>query len=136
MINMPDEIEKMNAKFENNENQYILIVAGRLGSSDPWLGIPASWSQISNAKVIIETGLPSFQVEPSQGTHFFQNLTLLGTRYMTINPSFNDGKLEYNKIKELNVESKGTYFTHYKTEVPLEVKINGLKSKGIISLKN
>jgi len=136
MINMPDEIEKMNSKFENNEKQYILIVAGRLGSSDPWLGIPASWSQISNAKVIIETGLPSFQVEPSQGTHFFQNLTLLGTRYMTINPSFNDGKLEYNKIKELTVISKGTYFTHYKTEVPLEVKINGLKSKGIISLKN
>ncbi len=136
MINMPDEIEKMNSKFENNETQYILIVAGRLGSSDPWLGIPASWSQISNAKVIIETGLPSFQVEPSQGTHFFQNLTLLGTRYMTINPSFNDGKLEYNKIKELTVISKGTYFTHYKTEVPLEVKINGLKSKGIISLKN
>jgi len=136
MINMPDEIEKLNSKFENNEKQYILIVAGRLGSSDPWLGIPASWSQISNAKVIIETGLPSFQVEPSQGTHFFQNLTLLGTRYMTINPSFNDGKLEYNKIKELNVISKGTYFTHYKTDVPLEVKINGLKSTGIISLKN
>ncbi len=136
MINMPEEIEKFNAKFENSNNQYILIVAGRLGSSDPWLGIPASWSQISNAKVIVETGLKSFQVEPSQGTHFFQNLTLLGTRYMTINPAFNDGILNSDMINKLDIVEKGKYFTHYQSKNPFIVKINGLKSKGIIKLSN
>lgn len=134
MINMPKEIEEFNAEFENTNHQYILIVAGRLGSSDPWLGIPVSWSQISNAKVIIETGLPTFQVEPSQGTHFFQNLTLLGTQYMTINPTFNDGKLDKKKIENLDVVSKKKYFTHYKSKKPFIIKINGLKSKGIIDL--
>ncbi|MGD1822967.1 MAG: PEP/pyruvate-binding domain-containing protein [Pleomorphochaeta sp.] len=136
MVNMPNEIELFNSKFENSEKQYILIVAGRLGSSDPWLGIPASWSQISNAKVIIETGLPSFQVEPSQGTHFFQNLTLLGTRYMTINPSFSDGKLDTEMIKNLETIEEGKYFTHYKSKNPFIVKINGLKSKGIIKISD
>jgi len=136
MVNMPAELEELNSKFENGESQYILVVAGRLGSSDPWLGVPANWSQISNAKVIIETGLPSFQVEPSQGTHFFQNLTLLGTRYMTINPSFNDGKLDTDQIYELPVVSSGKYFTHYKSKKPFIIKINGLHSKGIIKIKD
>ncbi len=136
MVNMPKEIEEFNAKFDGVDKQYILIVAGRLGSSDPWLGIPVSWSQISNAKVIVETGLPTFQVEPSQGTHFFQNLTLLGTQYMTINPSFNDGKLDTTKIKELDIVEKKTYFTHFKSKKPFTVKINGLKSKGIIEILN
>ncbi len=134
MINMPNEIEAFNSEFENKENQYVLVVAGRLGSTDPWLGIPANWAQISNAKVIIETGLPTFQVEPSQGTHFFQNLTLLGTRYMTINPSFNDGVLKTESIEKLKRVKKGKYFTHYKTKEPFIIKINGLKSKGIIKL--
>lgn len=136
MVNMPNELEEINAIFEEKEKQYILIVAGRLGSSDPWLGIPASWSQISNAKVIVETGLPTFQVEPSQGTHFFQNLTLLGTRYMTINPSFNDGTLNENIIKQLDVVKKGKFFTHYESKNPFIIKINGLKSIGIIKIKD
>ncbi len=134
MIKMPSEIEKLNAKFEDTDKQYILIVAGRLGSSDPWLGIPINWSQISNAKIIVETGLESFFVEPSQGTHFFQNLTLLGTQYMAVNPSFKDGKLDHKTIEKLPVVSKMEYFTHYKSKKPFIVKINGLKSKGVIYL--
>jgi hypothetical protein len=135
MLNMPHEIEKFNAKFDIDEKSYMLVVAGRLGSSDPWLGIPASWSQISNASLIVETGLPGFQVEPSQGTHFFQNLTLLGTRYMTVNPYYNDGILNSEKIdKNLTKVSESANFIHYQSEKNLDIRINAISKEGIVKL--
>jgi hypothetical protein len=135
MVNMPREIEKFNAQFDNDEESYMLVVAGRLGSSDPWLGIPVVWSQISNASLIVETGLPGFQVEPSQGTHFFQNLTLLGTRYMTINPHYNDGMLDSNKIsKNLVKVSESDNFIHYHSKKDLDIRINAISKEGIVKL--
>lgn len=70
---------------------YILVGPGRWGSSDPFLGIPVKWQQITEARVIVECGLERFRVEPSQGTHFFQNVTSLGVGYLTINPFMGDG---------------------------------------------
>lgn len=134
MVKMPHELEKYNAYFDQRDTDYLLIVAGRLGSSDVWLGIPATWSQIFRAKVIVETGLESFQVEPSQGTHFFQNLTLLGTSYMTVNPFYNEGILDYEKIKGLNKISESKFFAHYQCNNSLDIRINGSKGKGIIKL--
>jgi hypothetical protein len=137
MAKMPQEIEKYNAYFNKEDIPYMLVVAGRLGSSDPWLGIPASWTQISKASLIVETGLKGFQVEPSQGTHFFQNLTLLGTRYMSINPHYKDGLLNEKKIAEsLKVISESDNFIHYHSENPLDIRINALSKKGIVKLPN
>ena len=135
MAKMPQEIEKYNAYFNEADIPYMLVVAGRLGSSDPWLGIPASWTQISKASLIVETGLEGFQVEPSQGTHFFQNLTLLGTRYMSINPHYKDGILNENLIsKSLKKISESDNFIHYHSEATLDIRINALSKEGIVKL--
>ena len=76
----------MNRQFTGEEKNYVLVGPGRWGSSDSWLGIPVKWPHISNARVIVECGLDNYRVDPSQGTHFFQNLTSFGVGYFTINP--------------------------------------------------
>lgn len=130
---MAAELDKLNAPMVLNQVDYALIVAGRLGSCDPWLGIPVSWSQISRAQVIVETGLPNFQVEPSQGTHFFQNLTSLGNIYMTVNPSYNDGLCDFSALDQLPLVQEKEFFRHVHTELPLEIRVNGFKSEGVIA---
>ena len=85
------EIEKMNRSFTDQEKGYVLVGPGRWGSSDSWLGIPVKWPHISNARVIVECGLENYRVDPSQGTHFFQNLTSFGVGYFTVNPFKGDG---------------------------------------------
>ena len=77
--------------MQDEKRSYILVGPGRWGSSDPFLGVPVKWNHISEAKVIVECGIEKFEVEPSQGTHFFQNVTSLGVGYLTINPFRGDG---------------------------------------------
>ena len=127
------ELDRINAKFIKLQKEYILIVAGRLGSSDPWLGIPVVWSQISQAAVIVETSLPGFQVEPSQGTHFFQNITSLGTIYLTVNPHYHDGTLDFEKLDTYPVIEKSRHFTHVRATLPFTVKADGRNKAGIIA---
>ncbi len=86
------EIDLINAAFLEQEKNYVLVGPGRWGSSDPWLGIPVKWSQISNAQVLVELTLNNYKIEPSQGTHFFQNLTSFGVGYFSINPYVSGGK--------------------------------------------
>ena len=84
-----------------SENRnYILVGPGRWGSSDEWLGIPVKWPQISNARLIVETSFSNYRIDPSQGTHFFQNLTSFGVSYFTINPHINDGSFDDGFLKE------------------------------------
>jgi len=128
------ELDGINAKFVEADEDYILVVAGRLGSSDPWLGIPVVWSQISHAAVIVETSLPGFQVEPSQGTHFFQNITSLGTIYLTVNPSYNDGKLAFDRLTELSPVDETHHFRHVRAENPLVVKADGRSRIGVVTV--
>jgi hypothetical protein len=128
------ELDRINAKFVEADEDYILVVAGRLGSSDPWLGIPVVWSQISHAAVIVETSLPGFQVEPSQGTHFFQNITSLGTIYLTVNPSYNDGKLAFDRLAELTQVDETHHFRHVRTENPFVVKADGRSRIGVVTV--
>ncbi len=132
----PSEMKEMALELEmlNNsiEDSYVLIAAGRLGSSDPWLGIPCSWSQISKAHVIIETGLKELQVEPSEGSHFFQNVTSLGCLYLTINPLNNDGIFNYSSISKLPLVKKTKHFLHVRAEESLVIKANGLLGEAII----
>ncbi|MFA7129708.1 MAG: pyruvate, phosphate dikinase, partial [Sphaerochaeta sp.] len=104
------------------------------GSCDPWLGIPVSWSQISRSKVIIETGFPGFQVEPSQGTHFFQNMTSLGCIYMTVNPAYKAGKLDFSKFADCPVVEESEHFIHIRNAKPLTIKVNGFKGEGVLCI--
>ncbi len=130
MSAMAAELSALNAKMEGKE--YVLIVAGRLGSSDRWLGIPCAWSDISHARVIVETGLPDMQVEPSQGTHFFQNMTSLGCIYLTVNPTFNEGSLDFSLLDTLERIEETPHFIHYHSMNDLVIKANGLEKKAVI----
>lgn len=131
-MDMALELGRLNKKIEN---QYILIAAGRLGSSDRWLGIPCAWSDISKAQVIIETGLKELDVEPSQGTHFFQNMTSLGAIYLTINPLHGDGKLDYDSIRRLDLIEETDHFIHVKAPEGFTVKVDGRRSRAVIKVK-
>ena len=117
------------------DGEYVLIAAGRLGSSDRWLGIPCTWSGISKAHVIVETGLKEIQAEPSQGTHFFQNMTSLGCLYLTINPMYNDGIADYDAIRRLPLVRETEHFIHVKADKPLLIKANGLRHMAVIALR-
>ena len=98
------EISEINNAMKDEEGGYILIGPGRWGSSDPCLGIPVSWSDISEARMIVEYSMPGFQVEPSQGTHFFQNITSLGVGYLTVDTVRGDGMVAFGAISSLNCE--------------------------------
>ncbi len=132
MQHMAHELEQINTRMVIAERDYILLVAGRLGSADPWLGIPVAWSQISRAKVIIETGLKEFQVEPSQGTHFFQNMTSLGCIYYTINPAYRSGRLDLAQLKGAEVVAETDHFIHVRSQEEFLVKANGFRGEGVI----
>jgi CheY-like chemotaxis protein len=126
------EINYLNKNLKEEGSNYILIGPGRWGSSDPWLGIPVKWSDISEAKVIVECGQKNFQVEPSQGTHFFQNLTSLGIGYLTINPFLDDGKFDREYLDSLQAVHESNYIRHIRFKVPLKVCIDGKNSRGIV----
>lgn len=130
---MPEMARELDELNRQSDNEYVLIAAGRLGSSDRWLGIPCTWSEISRAHVIVETGLKEIQAEPSQGTHFFQNMTSLGCLYLTINPMYNDGKADYDAIRQLPLVRETRHFIHVRAEKPLIIKANGLRHMAVIA---
>ena len=144
-----EEIEKVNRQFLSDGNGYILIGPGRWGSSDSWLGIPVKWPHISAAKLIVEEILPSYFVDPSQGTHFFQNLTSLGVGYFTIdvnhdregNPVKNEvyanAELEIlNRayLDSLPAEHETKYLRHVRLPKPCTIKMDGMKQEGVVVL--
>jgi len=125
-------VEDMNTKFSELNKQYILVGPGRWGSSDPWLGIPVVWSQISAAKIIVESGLNNFRIDPSQGTHFFQNLTSFKVGYLTINPFINDGFYDLDYLNEQEAVCESTYLRHIQFKKPLSVIIEGKTNRAVI----
>ncbi len=129
MTEMARELEILNSGIDS---LYVLVAAGRLGSSDRWLGIPCTWSQISRAHVIVETGVKELQVEPSQGTHFFQNMTSLGCIYLTINPVYGDGIFRYEEIASMEIVRETEHFIHVRSEKPLIIKASGLDGRAVI----
>jgi hypothetical protein len=126
------EIEKLNRKMLEEKKNYILIGPGRWGSSDPWLGIPVKWTQISQAQVIVEAGLSSYRVEPSQGTHFFQNLSSFGVSYFTINTYINEGMCDTAFLDNQKAVYESAYVRHIRFECPVIVKVDGRKNTGVI----
>lgn len=126
------EVGRLNAKMVNEGKQYVLIGVGRWGSLDHWLGIPVSWDQISGAAAIVESGFKDFNVTPSQGSHFFQNITSFRVGYFTVNAHIDQGFIDWEWLKEQQVVEEYTYTRHLKFETPLVIKINGHQNKGII----
>jgi hypothetical protein len=126
------EIEKLNKEFLEKKKNYILVGPGRWGSSDTWLGIPVKWPHISAAKVIVEAGLTNYRVDPSQGTHFFQNLTSFGVGYFTINSYMNDGVYDQTFLNEKEAVFETRYLRHIHFDKPLIVKIDGKKNIGVV----
>ena len=127
-----DEVERINRSLLQEERKCLLIGPGRWGSSDSWLGIPVKWPHISSAQVIVEAGLENFQVDPSQGTHFFQNLTSLGVGYLTIDAFRGNGKYDCSLLKGLEVVQETDYVAHVRLNEPLTIKIDGMKKEAVV----
>jgi len=117
----------------NAENQpYLLIGVGRWGSNDPWLGIPVEWDQISGARVIVEAGFRDFRVTPSQGSHFFQNLTAFQVGYFTVNPDAGEGSLDWEWLVSQHAIEERECVRHIRLDQPLRVVMNSRTGQGVI----
>ena len=127
-----DELLALNARMRDEQRTYILVGPGRWGSSDPFLGVPVKWTHISEAKVIVECGIERFDVEPSQGTHFFQNVTSLGVGYLTINPFRSDGIFREDLLDARKALYEGTYLRHVRFDRPLWVCVDGRSNRGMV----
>ena len=126
------EIERINRGFTDREEGYVLVGPGRWGSSDPWLGVPVKWPHISNARVIVECGLENYRVDPSQGTHFFQNLTSFGVGYFTINPFKGDGWFDEAFLNAQPAVEETDFLRHVRFERPIVIKMDGKRSLGVV----
>ncbi|MBQ2069155.1 MAG: phosphoenolpyruvate synthase [Bacteroidales bacterium] len=127
------ELREINAKFRSEGKQYILIGYGRWGSSIPTLGVPVAWSDISEARVLVECSLPDFRVDPSQGTHFFQNLTSFNAGYVNVDPYSRRGdSLDLSSLDALPAADETPFIRHVRLDSPLQVCIDGRTSKALI----
>ena len=127
-----EEVTRLNANMRAEGRGYALVGFGRWGSSNPWLGVPVKWSDISEAKVIVECGLDNFRIEPSQGTHFFQNLTSFGVGYITVNPYIQDGSLDFEKLNAMPSTYESDFIRVVRFDKPLEICIDGVGNKAIV----
>ena len=131
------EIGKMNDKMIAEGRNYILVGPGRWGSADPWLGIPVKWPHISNARLIVESGLKNYRIEPSQGTHFFQNLTSFGVGYFTINSYIEgEGVFDEDFLRSRPAVNETKFLRQVRFTDPLIIKIDGKKSLGVVLKPN
>lgn len=128
------EIEKLNQQFLAQGKHYVLVGPGRWGSSDSWLGIPVKWPHIAAARVIVEAGLTNYRIDPSQGTHFFQNLTSFGVGYFTINAFMEDGVYNQEFLNAQPAVYETKYIRHLHFDNPLIVKMDGKKKLGVVLL--
>lgn len=126
------ELLNLNTRMREQQCGYVLVGPGRWGSSDPHLGIPVNWTHISQARVIVECGLKGFEIDPSQGTHFFQNVTSLGVGYLTVNPFRGDGIFREELLDAMPAHDESRYLRHIRFPQPLYVYIDGRASRGIV----
>ncbi len=125
------EVSKFNSQLISENRPYLLIGVGRWGSLDPWLGIPVTWENISGAKAIIETSFKELVVAPSQGSHFFQNITSFMVGYFTVNSNENDF-VDWDWLLAQEPIEKMNYTRQVRFEKSITVKMNGHKNKGVI----
>ena len=131
-FNVAAEVASFNSQLMNENRPYLLIGVGRWGSLDPWLGIPVTWEQIAGAKAIVETSFKEMAVEPSQGSHFFQNITSFMVGYFTVNTIHKTGFINWDWLLARKPYAKKEFTKHLRFKKPLLLKMNGHKNKGII----
>ena len=130
-VDIATEIGRMNRQLVQQQRKYLLIGPGRWGSADRWLGIPVKWHDISGVGAMIETTIENFKADPSQGSHFFHNITSLGISYLTNSQNGSDF-IDWGWLQSLPTAEKTTYLNHVKLDNPLTVKIDGKNSTAVI----
>ncbi len=125
-------LEVLNDKFRAENRFYVLVGPGRWGSSDPWLGIPVRWPQISASRVIVESGLAHYRIDPSQGTHFFQNLTSFRVGYFTINPYIRQGYYDVDFLNTFPALYEDEYIRHIRFDKSFRIEIDGKRNIGVV----
>jgi len=126
------EVARYNAQLIGEGVRYLLIGVGRWGSADPLLGIPVSWDQIDGARVIVEAGFRDFKVQPSQGTHFFQNLVANNIGYFTANPDTGDGWVDWEWLASQPSATERTFTRHLRLDEPVVIKMDGARNEGVV----
>ena len=129
-------VAHFNASLNAENRPYLLIGVGRWGSNDPWLGIPVEWDEISGARAIVEAGFRDFRVTPSQGSHFFQNLTAFQVGYFTVNPDAGEGAVDWEWLADQPAVEERECVRHLHFPDPLRVVMNSKKSQGVIFKPN
>ncbi len=127
-----EELEQLNKKLQKEGRHYVLVGPGRWGSSDPWLGIPVKWAQISAARAIVEAGLENYRIDPSQGTHFFHNLTSFRIGYFTVNPYKEDGHYDLAYLEQQPAIYDGQFLRYVQFGKPIIIKMDGKKGIGVV----
>ncbi len=130
------DMERINRRFLEEGRNYVLVGPGRWGSSDPWLGVPVKWPNISAARVIVEVVLRNYRVDPSQGTHFFQNLTSFGVGYFTIdtNRPGEGGLLRKDLLDRMPALEETQWVRHVRFDSPLHIMMDGMRQEGCVLL--
>jgi hypothetical protein len=127
-----DAVSRFNRQLNEENRPYLLIGVGRWGSTEPWLGIPVEWDEISGARVIVEAGFRDFRVTPSQGSHFFQNLTAFQIGYFTVNPDAGEGSVDWQWLTEQPAVEEQGCVRHLQFAEPIRVVMNSRTSQGVI----
>ena len=134
-VEMAQELRALNAQFRAAGKQYVLIGFGRWGSSIPTLGVPVAWSDISEARVLVECALPDFRVDPSQGTHFFQNLTSFNAGYVNVDPYSRRGDaMDLSALDALPAAYETPWLRHVRVDAPMTVCVDGREGRAVIKL--
>ncbi|MCK5201769.1 MAG: phosphoenolpyruvate synthase, partial [Spirochaetales bacterium] len=132
-MEMKEEIKEINNRFKNQDKDYILLGPGRWGSRDRFLGIPVNWGEINRAGIIIETGLPDFDIEPSQGSHFFHNLVALNIGYLNIPYHHNrESFIDWDFLRSMVPIDNGEFFTHVSRDKPFSILMDGKAGNAVI----
>jgi hypothetical protein len=133
-VEMAEEIDAINRIMLDENRHYVLIGPGRWGSRDRFLGIPVAWPQISNAKVIVEVGLPGYHLDASLGSHFFHNVTSMNIGYFSVNLDEDEHAVVWDKLNEQTVIRDGKFFRHVRFRKPLVIRMDGRKGMAVISV--
>jgi len=131
-----EELGKLNDQLREEGRNYVLIGPGRWGTADHTLGIPVKWGQISQARVIVESGLNNYRIDPSQGTHFFHNLTSFRVGYFTVNPYIGEGHFDYEYLERCQAQFENENIRHIRFQNPIPVQIDGKHSRGAVFKPN
>lgn len=133
-VKIAEEIGRINQKFVDEGRNYVLIGPGRWGSSDSWLGVPVKWPDISAARIIVEVALKNYRVDPSQGTHFFQNMTSFGVGYFTVDTNLpgEGGIMRKEMLDVMPAVEETAWVRHVRFDRPLRIMMDGMKQEGVV----